>query len=198
MTIWVFAGTWLGVTVAFGRLLFTDRHYPKRLTLRVLTTLFLTVATPLFTIGVLTGNPAHGLGLALSAGVVAALASGANVASSSASPAASTRTDRTTALVSAGTVAAATTFLYSFATETTGPLLPWIAGPATGLGAALLSAWGQFRLAALVLARRMPLRLVHALDEACNRGIMRRASSVYQFRHGLLSDRLTVNRSHTL
>jgi hypothetical protein len=174
-------------------MLFTDRHYPRRITLRGLRRLFLTVGIPLCLIGaVLAGNLAFGLGLALSSGAVAALSSGSDVAPPTAGFSASLRMDRTAALVSAGCIAAVTEFLFSSGIGWTQPVT-WLAGPATGLAAILLSAWGQLRLATLVLAsvRRVPTGLINALHEARHRGVLRRAGGVYQFRHGLLRNRLS-------
>jgi hypothetical protein len=65
-----------------------------------------------------------------------------------------------------------------------------------GVGYGLcLTAWGQWVALAriwLPLTGRLPWRLVGFLDDACQRGALRRAGAVYQFRHARLQDRLTV------
>ncbi|MEU4236092.1 NACHT domain-containing protein [Actinoplanes sp. NPDC026619] len=189
----IFLGSWLGVFVAFGRMLFTDRHHPRRITWRGLRSLSLVAGLPLFLIGSVTGHPANGLGLALSAGLVAACASGAEVAPSAVSPLVALAKDRAAALLSAGITGATEVFLLSFGVSLAQPW-PWLGGLSVALAAILLSAWGQFVLATLVLGvtGRTPWQLLRGLDEACDRGVLRRAGSVYQFRHGLLRNRLAT------
>jgi hypothetical protein len=43
----------------------------------------------------------------------------------------------------------------------------------------------------------MPLRLVGALREAHDRGILRQAGGYYQFRHNLLQDHLSADRAES-
>lgn len=66
---------------------------------------------------------------------------------------------------------------------------------AGGLGYGLsLTAWGQWVALAriwLPLTGRLPWRLVAFLDDACQRGALRRAGAVYQFRHARLQAHLT-------
>lgn len=54
------------------------------------------------------------------------------------------------------------------------------------------SAWGQFLLARVWLAyrRQTPLRLMTFLQDAHKLGVLRQVGSTYQFRHGLLQERL--------
>lgn len=62
-----------------------------------------------------------------------------------------------------------------------------------GLG--LLSrAWGAFAFARLWLALRghLPLRLMRFLDDAHQRGVLRRSGTVYQFRHERLHDHIAT------
>jgi hypothetical protein len=63
-----------------------------------------------------------------------------------------------------------------------------------GIGYGLcLTAWGQWVAIAriwLPLTGRLPWRLVAFLDDACQRGALRRAGAVYQFRHARLQDHL--------
>ncbi len=64
-----------------------------------------------------------------------------------------------------------------------------------GLGYGLcLTAWGQWVALAriwLPLTGRLPWRLITFLDDACQRGALRRAGAAYQFRHARLQDHLT-------
>jgi hypothetical protein len=64
-----------------------------------------------------------------------------------------------------------------------------------GLGYGLsLTAWGQWVALAriwLPLTRRLPWRLIAFLDDACQRGVLRQAGAVYQFRHARLQGHLT-------
>ncbi|MGW5691187.1 NACHT domain-containing protein [Streptomyces asiaticus] len=66
-----------------------------------------------------------------------------------------------------------------------------------GLGYALsLSAWGQWLALAriwLPLTGRLPWKLITFLDDACERGVLRKVGAVYQFRHAQLQDHLTVS-----
>jgi NACHT domain len=65
---------------------------------------------------------------------------------------------------------------------------------AGGLGYGLcLTAWGQWVALAriwLPLTGQLPWRLVAFLDDACQRGVLRQAGAVYQFRHARLQDHL--------
>jgi hypothetical protein len=71
-----------------------------------------------------------------------------------------------------------------------------VEGALFGLGAALLvlpgRAWGVFAAGRLLLALRgqLPPRLMSFLDDAHQRGVLRQAGAVYQFRHARLQDRL--------
>jgi hypothetical protein len=55
-----------------------------------------------------------------------------------------------------------------------------------------LSAWGRLALARPVLASagHLPLRVMTFLDDAYERGVLRRAGPSYQFRHARLQDAL--------
>jgi hypothetical protein len=58
-----------------------------------------------------------------------------------------------------------------------------------------LTAWGQWLAVAriwLPLHGRLPWALIAFLDDACRRGVLRRAGAVYQFRHARLQDQLTA------
>ncbi|MGP3947664.1 NACHT domain-containing protein [Streptomyces sp. 7N604] len=64
-----------------------------------------------------------------------------------------------------------------------------------GLGYGLsMTAWGQWVALSrmwLPLTGRLPWRLIAFLDDACERGVLRQAGAVYQFRHARLQDHLT-------
>ena len=74
--------------------------------------------------------------------------------------------------------------------------LDWgIAGPlAAGLGYIIsLTAWGQWAIMAriwLPLTGRLPWTVLTFLDDAHQRGVLRQAGAVYQFRHARLQDHL--------
>ncbi|WP_203227476.1 hypothetical protein [Streptomyces aurantiacus] len=61
----------------------------------------------------------------------------------------------------------------------------------TGLAA---STWGWYLLSRTWLALRgdLPWRLMRFLDDAHQRGVLRQAGAVYQFRHARLQDRLAA------
>lgn len=65
--------------------------------------------------------------------------------------------------------------------------LPLAGGPAVGLlFGALTSAWGRWALVSrpwLTATGQLPLTLARFFDDACRRGALRQAGSVYQFRH---------------
>ena len=67
------------------------------------------------------------------------------------------------------------------------------AGLAVGLGVGTLTAWGRWVLLAriwLPLTGRLPWAVNAFLDDAYQRGVLRQAGAVYQFRHARLRDRL--------
>jgi hypothetical protein len=65
-------------------------------------------------------------------------------------------------------------------------------GLAAGLTIFLSRAWGSYVLSVIWFAMRgrTPLRLMRFLDDAHQRGVLRQAGAVYQFRHARLQDRL--------
>jgi transcriptional regulator with XRE-family HTH domain len=69
-----------------------------------------------------------------------------------------------------------------------------VLGLAIGLGIALgLTAWGQWLVLSriwLPLHRRLPWALIAFLDDACQRGVLRKVGAVYQFRHSRLQAHL--------
>lgn len=78
----------------------------------------------------------------------------------------------------------------------TNPVLPFITGICFGggIGLAVLvtRAWGNYFVHHLWLAAtgRLPWRLMHFLDDAHRRGVLRQAGGVYQFRHARVQERL--------
>jgi hypothetical protein len=109
------------------------------------------------------------------------------------------RADRATA-VSRGALLTAFALLSAFAirgpgestadTVSTSPFVLLIAAPF----AVLLSAWGWFLVTRLWLCTtgRLPWRLMHFLDEAHRRGVLRQTGALYEFRHARLQERLAV------
>ncbi|GAA2632678.1 hypothetical protein [Streptomyces vastus] len=69
----------------------------------------------------------------------------------------------------------------------------------TGLIAFVLSAWGHLLTARLWLCPpgRLSWRLMAFLAEAHERGVLRQAGAVYQFRHARLQERLASARGET-
>ncbi len=78
----------------------------------------------------------------------------------------------------------------------TTPVLPIVAGVffGGGIGLAVLvtRAWGNHFVhhALLAATGRLPWRLMHFLDDAHRRGVLRQAGGVYQFRHARVQERL--------
>jgi hypothetical protein len=78
----------------------------------------------------------------------------------------------------------------------TNPVLPIVVGIffGGGIGLAVLvtRAWGNYFVHHVWLAAtgRLPWRLMHFLDDAHRRGVLRQAGGVYQFRHARVQERL--------
>ena len=84
----------------------------------------------------------------------------------------------------------------------TNPVLPFVVGVffGGGIGLAVLvtRAWGNYFVHHVWLAAtgRLPWRLMHFLDDAHRRGVLRQAGGVYQFRHARVQERLAeITRS---
>jgi hypothetical protein len=193
----LFFGLAIGMPIAYGCLLFRDRRSPRQIVPGGLVRVFLTVGTLPGVVGTLTEGPAAGAAVLLTAGLVASLGAGGTLipggARGAAGPMASLRADRAASVLAGVAVGLAFSTIFLSAGDP-GPYLALATIPA--LLAAALSAWGQFVLTRLLLAtfRRMPLRLVGALQEAHDRGILRQAGGYYQFRHNLLQDHLAADR----
>lgn len=80
----------------------------------------------------------------------------------------------------------------------TDPVAPFVVGGCFGLGIGLAvlvtRAWGNYFVHHLWLAAtgRLPWRLMHFLDDAHRRGVLRQAGGVYQFRHARVQERLAA------
>ncbi|MDT7797844.1 MAG: hypothetical protein QOI78_1277 [Actinomycetota bacterium] len=80
----------------------------------------------------------------------------------------------------------------------TNPVLPVVVGVCFGggIGLAVLvtRAWGNYFVHHVWLAAtgRLPWRLMHFLDDAHRRGVLRQAGGVYQFRHARVQERLAA------
>ncbi|WP_033262395.1 BTAD domain-containing putative transcriptional regulator [Amycolatopsis vancoresmycina] len=80
----------------------------------------------------------------------------------------------------------------------TNPVLPFVVGVCFGggIGLAVLvtRAWGTYFVHHVWLAAtgRLPWRLMHFLDDAHRRGVLRQAGGVYQFRHARVQERLAA------
>lgn len=72
-----------------------------------------------------------------------------------------------------------------------------VLGLVAALGFGPAHMWGQFLLvrALLAIQGRAPLRLMGFLQEAYDRGVLRQAGGVYQFRHAQLQDHLALAQS---
>jgi len=81
---------------------------------------------------------------------------------------------------------------------TTSPVLPFVVGVCFGggIGLAVLvtRAWGNYFVHHVWLAAtgRLPWRLMHFLDDAHRRGVLRQVGGVYQFRHARVQERLAA------
>jgi hypothetical protein len=188
-------GAGIGLLAAFGRMLFTDLHHPRRVSPRGSLRSFLMIGGPLMLIvSLASGSFAIGVVLAVTVGLITAFACGAEPAPQAMSPLASLAMDRTAALISAGTIGAVEFALLARAYGLISPLT-WLIAAMVALAALLLSSWGQYCLATLVLATlgMLPAHLTRSLADAHKRGVLRSAGSVYQFRHGLIRDRVAVD-----
>ncbi|MGW3966004.1 BTAD domain-containing putative transcriptional regulator [Amycolatopsis sp. NPDC005003] len=85
----------------------------------------------------------------------------------------------------------------------TNPVAPIVVGVCfgAGIGLAVLvtRAWGNYFVHHLWLAAtgRLPWRLMHFLDDAHRRGVLRQAGGVYQFRHARVQERLAAGADQT-
>lgn len=145
-------------------------------------------------------GPAVGLILALVAGLEALVETEKSV-----SPADLLNTNRTTVLAQVLVVGLAlglgfgivVALVNGFAHGVTSGLA---AGLAVGFGVCTLTAWGRWVVLVRVwlpLTGRLPWAVNAFLDDAYQRGVLRQAGAVYQFRHARLRDRLAeIHEQH--
>lgn len=116
--------------------------------------------------------------------------------------------DRTVTLVRTIATGFTCVLVVGIATEFASVLWPWVDfgfrslflfGLVGATASLVFSAWGNWLLFArlwLPLTGRLPWRPKRFLEEAYQRGVLRRAGAVYQFRHARLRDHLaTHNRA---
>ena len=196
-------GFTVGIAIGLVRRLFAGQSYPRRLRLTQSPVSWLLVGLPIGVLGVLAGEPVASAASVLTAGICTSLvAGGTHVGGNdhrALSPAALLADDRTSA-----TVAAAVSLLFAAMISIavgfpSGEIVLDIAVVAflwflLPVAAVSLSAWGQFCVARVVLSAcgKTPLRLMSFLHEAHDRGVLRQAGGVYQFRHNLLQDHLAA------
>jgi len=108
------------------------------------------------------------------------------------SPASVLRADRTAALsrgLARGVVISAAVVA----------IMPWVTTIGFSLAAVVVSvaytSWGRFVVARIwfALSGRLPWRLMAFLKDAHQRGVLRQAGSVYEFRHAILRERLRAS-----
>ncbi|GAA3342499.1 hypothetical protein GCM10020358_37670 [Amorphoplanes nipponensis] len=196
-------GPALGVAVGLARRLFDGQWYPRRVSFAQLPMSLLVIGCPVALLGASMEAPAAGVVAGLAAGTALTLVAGGTPAGGDTqrglSPAALLIEDRNSAVVGAATSVFAIATAAFAPGVPTGMSLDAIAYSAAVLGllpvaTLVLGAWGHFCVARLVLfaCRRMPLRLMSSLAEAHDRGVLRQAGGVYQFRHNLLQDHLAA------
>ncbi|MFD8499973.1 helix-turn-helix domain-containing protein [Amycolatopsis sp. NPDC059657] len=148
----------------------------------------------------LAGGIATGLGIGLAGGLVFAIMAGLEAPAdirSAVSPGELLAANRTTVLVQlllclpAFGVGIGLSFGFA-----DGVVFGVVVGSGLGAGYVLsLTAWGQWLVLSrlwLPLTGRLPWTVLAFLDDAYQRGVLRQAGAVYQFRHARLQDRLTL------
>ncbi|MFF3455033.1 NACHT domain-containing protein [Streptomyces sp. NPDC002730] len=142
-----------------------------------------------------------GIALGLAVGLTLALMAGLEAVierKTSVSPSALLNTNRTTVLTQLLAVGLVIGFGYGITIGlvngfVVGLSVGLAAGLAVALGVGTLTAWGRWVLLAriwLPLTGRLPWAVNAFLDDAYQRGVLRQAGAVYQFRHARLRDRL--------
>ncbi|MFI7541552.1 NACHT domain-containing protein [Actinoplanes sp. NPDC049599] len=203
--LWSGLGAGLAVGIASGlvRRLFQGQSYPRRVRFTLSPGAWLAIGGSVGLIPALLGEPLAGVVGTLTAGISAPLVAGGTQSHGedhrALSPRALLLEDRNAALVAGATCvpyAALLTIAAGFPAglEIVDLIFLLILCVLIGGGAIALSAWGQFCVARVVLAvcRRTPLRLMRFLGEAHDRGVLRQAGGIYQFRHNLLQDHLAA------
>ncbi|SED03022.1 DNA-binding transcriptional activator of the SARP family [Amycolatopsis tolypomycina] len=85
--------------------------------------------------------------------------------------------------------------VFPAATSAVPPIVAGVCfGAGIGLAVLVTRAWGNYFVHHLWLAAtgRLPWRLMHFLDDAHRRGVLRQAGGVYQFRHARVQERLAT------
>jgi hypothetical protein len=196
-------GPALGLTLGLAYRIFEGQRYPRRVALTRLPVSWLMVGGPIVLLAATLHEPMTGVVAALAAGTIATLVAGGTPAGGNdhrgVSPAALLIEDRTSAAVAGGVsllFAVAGSLAVGFPTgdavgDTIVVAALWVLLPGVAMSS---GAWGQFCIARLLLfaSRRTPLRLMRFLAEAHDRGVLRQAGGVYQFRHNLLQDHLAA------
>ncbi|MEE1736849.1 NACHT domain-containing protein [Streptomyces sp. BE147] len=148
-----------------------------------------------------------GLGVGLGAGLTLGLMTGVEAlieTKSSVSPSDLLNTNRTTVLAQVLAMGLTVGLGYGTVVATiNNPTLGVASGLVTGvmvaIGACTLTAWGRWVVLVriwLPLTGRLPRAVNAFLDDAYERGVLRRAGAVYQFRHARLRDRLAEAHGH--
>jgi hypothetical protein len=82
----------------------------------------------------------------------------------------------------------------SWVSALAGTMAGLMGGLTAGLAVAMAGAWAHFATTRiwLALTRRLPWNLLAFLDDAYDRGVLRRFGVVYQFRHDSLRDQVAA------
>ncbi|WP_433731795.1 NACHT domain-containing protein [Actinoplanes sp. CA-051413] len=204
---WLWGGLNAGLAVALTtgliRRVFESPRAPRRIQVTLGRAAWLFIACPIGLVAVLAGEPVAGILGTLTAGLCTPLVSGSIHAGGNdqrgLSPAALLADDRNSAFVALATSLLLAATVWSTLGASSGePVLDalffgvlWLFLP---VAVVISSAWGQFCVvrAVLFLCGRAPLRLMGFLGEAHDRGVLRQAGGVHQFRHNLLQDHLAA------
>ncbi|MDF3300178.1 NACHT domain-containing protein [Streptomyces tropicalis] len=146
-------------------------------------------------------NLVGGIGLGFAMGLIAALGAGFETViprEKLVNPSILLHTSRTTVLKQLLTIAlvigSGYGIVFGLASSAVAGLgAGWVAGSVIALGTGTMTAWGRWAVLArmwLPLTGRLPRDLDAFLQDAYERGVLRRVGAVYQFRHAQLRDRL--------
>lgn len=196
------AGTLVGLGVGMGagfiRLLFRDRRNPSRMAPSGLVGMFFVIGLPVGLPATIIAGPTTGIITSLAAGLTAALTGGASPSAGNAKGASNPilllTADRVASLLAAFTAGFSALLTLTFVYQEL-DVIVLVTSTLFTLVAIAAGSWGQFCVTRLMLGMlgRTPIRLIGFLREAHDRGILRQAGGVYQFRHNLLQDHLGTN-----